>query len=404
MGKVESRKSKVESVRLASVARLDRTTVDPRLCNGMPYLSLEDIDSLKGEIDVADRESPKSTKFHFSDRHVLYGKLRPYLRKVARPGFSGICSTDIIPILPEKCLDRVYLYHFLRTDYVTNLASKLAVGVNLPRLSPSQLSTFEIPLPTLPSQRRIAGILDAADALRARRREALAQLDSLLQSAFLHIFGDPVTNPMGWEANCFDDLLTLVQYGPRFYNEAYTPTGVKIVRITDLDFEGNLDFDGMPTLVVSDEDREKFGLIPGDLILARTGATVGKTALIRAGDPKCIAGAYFIRMRFLASVSPLYVQWVMRSAGVQAIIWQKSQQSAQPKFNGPAIRKLPLPVPPLDFQRRFAAKVDSIEQQKGRMRAHLAELDALFASLQSRAFNWELGGTRKGELGTRKAE
>ena len=68
-----------------------------------------------------------------------------------------------------------------------------------PALNKAKLQILQIPLPPLAEQKRIAGILDAADALRAKRREALAQLDTLLQSTFLDMFGDPVTNPMGWE-------------------------------------------------------------------------------------------------------------------------------------------------------------------------------------------------------------
>ena len=72
-------------------------------------------------------------------------------------------------------------------------------GTTRRRISRRNLSKVEILLPSLAEQKRIAGILDAADALRAKRREALAQLDTLLQSTFLDMFGDPVTNPMGWE-------------------------------------------------------------------------------------------------------------------------------------------------------------------------------------------------------------
>ena len=73
---------------------------------------------------------------------------------------------------------------------------------------------LQIPLPPLAEQKRIAGILDAADALRAKRREALAQLDTLLQSTFLDMFGDPVTNPMGWEVRELKETKSRVQIGP----------------------------------------------------------------------------------------------------------------------------------------------------------------------------------------------
>ena len=78
----------------------------------------------------------------------------------------------------------------------------VAIGANYPAVSDAKVKASKIPLPPLDEQKRIAGILDAADALRAKRREALAELDTLLQSTFLDMFGDPVTNPMGWEMSC----------------------------------------------------------------------------------------------------------------------------------------------------------------------------------------------------------
>ena len=189
---------------LDSVAILDRQSVHPsEVAPSTPYIGLEHIDGDGGIncSETVESAELKSNKFKFSDLHVLFGKLRPYLRKIAKSDFSGVCSTDIIPILPKEGLFRDYLYYFLRTPASVELATIRCSGANLPRLSPKKLAEFQIPLPPLAEQKRIAGILDAADALRARRRESLAQLDTLLQSTFLEMFGDPVTNPMGWEVD-----------------------------------------------------------------------------------------------------------------------------------------------------------------------------------------------------------
>ncbi|MBX3330587.1 MAG: restriction endonuclease subunit S, partial [Nitrospira sp.] len=203
--------AKVESIPLAEVVEFERGVVAPsNIGTDTLCLSLEDLNSLDGTVDPNGmREAPKSTKFRFSSDHVLYGKLRPYLRKVARPTTSGVCSTDILPIHPSKRLDRDYLFHFLRSSEFTLSATRAAVGMNLPRISPNVLSTFAIPLPPLSEQRRIAEILDKADALRAKRRAALAQLDTLTQSIFLDMFGDPATNPKGWPRITLKQALTI---------------------------------------------------------------------------------------------------------------------------------------------------------------------------------------------------
>ena len=209
-----------------------------------PYLGLEHLDGDGGIdcIQTVGSAGLKSNKFQFSDRHVLFGKLRPYLRKIVRPEFSGVCSTDIIPILPKEGMSRDYLFYFLRTPDTVNLATSRCSGSNLPRLGPKQLASFQIPLPPLAEQKRIAGILDAADALRAKRREALAQLDTLLQSTFLDMFGDPVTNPKGWEVVSVGDEISFLTSGSRGWARYYAKEGDTFIRIQNLK-GGQLDLD-----------------------------------------------------------------------------------------------------------------------------------------------------------------
>ena len=183
---------------------------------------------------------------------------------------------------------------------------------------------------------------------------------------------------------------TFQQYGPRFYNEAYSDEGVRIIRITDLNEAGDLDFSAMPRLAVTSAERAKYALRAGDLIFARTGATVGKVALIRPGDPVCIAGAYFITMRFDDTVDPLYVRAVLTSPSVRAIVAKQSRQAAQQNFSGPALRRLLMPVPPRDLQRRFVGTMHAIDKLRSTHRDSLAQLNTLFVSLQEGAFQGKL--------------
>ena len=146
-------------------------------------------------VEIVENGDLAVSKFAFTEAHVLFGKLRPYLRKVIRPTFSGVCSTDILPLQVCNKLDKNYLYQWLILPEVVDMAASRSSGVNLPRLSPSTLLEFEIPLPPLAEQKRIAALLDEADALCRKRREAITKLDKFLQSVFLEMFGDPLTNP-----------------------------------------------------------------------------------------------------------------------------------------------------------------------------------------------------------------
>jgi type I restriction enzyme S subunit len=380
-------------VPLGDVASVERFSVQPAdIRPGTMYVGLEDIES-GGRILGARPVGPgdlASTKFTFTESHVLYGKLRPYLAKIAAPDFAGICSTDIVPVLPGPLLDRRYLLHFLRQPTMVAFARARSVGINLPRLSPSVLETFPVPLPPLPEQRRIADILDQADGLRAKRRAAVAQLDTLAQTIFLDLFGDPITNPRKWPETVLGDLLTFQQYGPRFYNEAYSVDGIRVIRITDLSESGELDFSKMPRQAVTSEERAKYTLQRGDLIFARTGATVGKVALIHPDDPECIAGAYFITMRFDQRVNSDYMRSVLASPSIRSIVAKQSRQAAQQNFSGPALRRLPVPLPPLDLQLRLALYVNETEAVKRVQLQSLAQMDDLIDSLRNLAFRGEL--------------
>ena len=292
-----------------------------------------------------------------------------------------------LPIRASKTILADYLYWALQSIDLTLGLDRAAKGLTLNK---TKLVEIKIPVPPLAEQRRIAEVLDRADGLRSRRRATLAQLDILTQSIFLDLFGDPLVNPKRWPDPTLGGLLTFQQYGPRFYNESYSAEGIRIVRITDLDEGGNLNFSEMPRLAVSDADRKKYSLRAGDLIFARTGATVGKVALIGPEAPPCIAGAYFITMRFAKTVEPIYARTVLVAPSIRAIVAKLSRQAAQQNFSGPGLRKLPMPLPPLELQRDFAGRVAAVEKLKVSHRASLSRLNALCSVLQHRAFRGEL--------------
>ena len=377
---------------LDSIAILDRQSIHPSQAEAAtPYLGLEHLDGDGGIncIQTVGSAGLKSNKFHFSDRHVLFGKLRPYLRKIARPEFSGVCSTDIIPILPKAGVSRDYLFYFLRTPDTVNLATSRCSGANLPRLGPKQLASFQIPLPPLAEQKRIAGILDAADALRAKRREALAQLDTLIQSTFLDMFGDPITNPMGWEKPRLEDLCKKVIDCPHS-TPRWTGSGVVCLRTSNL---GKGEWNWADTRFVTEKDyterTRRSEVLPNDIILSREG-TVGVLALVEEGMRLCM-GQRLVQLRVNDSqLDPRFLLNLLLHNLAPERLGGLMAGSTSKHLNVKELRKLAVLLPPLDIQHRFAAIVESVEPQKASQRAHLAELDTLFASLQSRAFRGDL--------------
>lgn len=149
----------------------------------MPYLGLEHIEGNTGRILVSETAArgseSTSNNFCFTPDHVLYGKLRPYLNKVALPEFSGRCSTEIIPLRPVD-MDRGFLAWFLRRSDTVEYAMRGKTGSRMPRASMKELLLLPIPLPPLAEQRRIvAGLETRLAAAERARRAALSQLTAL---------------------------------------------------------------------------------------------------------------------------------------------------------------------------------------------------------------------------------
>ena len=264
-------------------------------------------------------------------------------------------------------------------------------GSTRAKLTKAGAFKIQIPLPPLAEQKRIAGILDAADALRAKRREALAQLDTLLQSTFLDMFGDPVTNPMGWEmvngGRVSRRLTVGIVVKPASY---YQPTGVPAIR--SLNVRTNK-IEIASLVYVSAENNEgrlkKTRVWKDDVLLVRSGQP-GTAAVV----PPELDGVNAIDILILTPdqhvAHPVYLSNYFNSAGGKRMVLGAQRGQIQKHLNVGSLRSAPIPLPPLDLQCRFSAIVESVECQKASQRAHLDELDTLFASLQFRAFRGDL--------------
>ena len=257
------------------------------------------------------------------------------------------------------------------------------------------LKETQIPFPPLDQQKRIAGILDEADALRAKRREALAQLDTLLQSTFLDMFGDPVTNPMGWEVKPLNELLGEKSTNGAYYpKDAYSSVGTRMVHMANA-FYGVVNPNEVKRVDAPLADIEKYGLLPTDILVSRRSLNYkgsAKPCLIPETDEPLIFESSLIRVRpDRERVLTIYLfHYLLNDRARTKYVFPLVTRSTISGISQSNLMKVKVVLPPLDLQHRFAAIVESIEHQKASQRAHLAELDTLFASLQSRAFRGDL--------------
>jgi type I restriction enzyme S subunit len=383
---------------LHKVAQIERKIVDAsEIAAGTTYVGLENILPSGDFEDVRQVACGEiaSSKFKFSERHVLYGKLRPYLSKIARSSFSGVCSTDILPILPGPKLDRAFLFHYLRQPSMVEKANSLASGANLPRLSPSILAEFAIPLPPLAEQRRIAAILDHAEALRVKRREALGRASSLIWSLFLAKFGDPVTNAMEWPTIGLGNILEI----PLRNGLSPSSTGsvnakvLTLSAITGSEFKESAWKEAPFQSSPPSDQRVK----SSDLLICRGN---GNLSLVGKGyfPPRDMLEFTFPDTMIAARVAtsrtvPLFLQVVWNGPSVRKQIEALARTTNGTfKVNQGMLENIALLDPPLPLQQEFARQVAAIDRLKASHQASLAKLDELFASLQHRAFRGELTG------------
>jgi type I restriction enzyme S subunit len=281
-------------------------------------------------------------------------------------------------------LNTRYLWHWLE-EVRLELLSK-GRGATFLQVNRKDIRELQIPLPPLAEQKRIAAILDAADALRAKRREALAQLDALLQSTFLNLFGDPVTNPMGWPMVTIGDLLSSTAYGTskKAHEEE---SGFPCLRMNNITYAGGWDFSSLKYVDLEPKEVSKNTVHKGQILFNRTNS---KTAVYRRDEPMAFAG-YLVRGITNAEADSEYIAAFLNLPQGKTILQGMCKSIVgMANINAQEFKSIPLPKPPLPIQQKFAAIVESVERQKAAQRAHLAELDALFAALQHRAFRGEL--------------
>lgn len=180
--------------RIKDVAMIEKNVVNPDESNEsyQTYVGLENIEKETGQLTQSsniDSAEIKSAKFRFSKEHILYGKLRPYLNKVALPDFDGICSTDILTIKPlPKESTREFLCYLLRQKSFVDFANERSIGANLPRVSPNTILDFKAPIPPLALQQQFARIVQDVEWIRERQMASCKEIEGLCEGLMASAF------------------------------------------------------------------------------------------------------------------------------------------------------------------------------------------------------------------------
>ncbi len=375
---VEAKDENITYIDIAAVDKDLKKIVEPTLCLG--------------------EEAPSRARQLVQTNDVLVSTVRPNLNSVAvvTEKFSGATASTgytVLRPLPE-ILDTQYLFHWVKTDHFINAMIKLATGQSYPAVSDKIILNSKIPLPPLPEQRRIAAILDQADEVRQKRQQAIEKLDQLLQATFIDMFGDPVSNPRGWELVSAKNVLK-IQGGYAFSSTDFSKSGIPVVKI------GNANKLGFSTekfdfiIPQYPEKLKQYELRSGDLLMSLTG-TVGKDDYGNITEVTDDYELYYLNQRVakLEVINTLfsknYIRYFFSQSSIKALITKNNRGVRQANISNSDLYELDIPLPTKAQLDKFDSFIQSINEMKRYSKIQLISSNKLFFALQNQAFNGTL--------------
>lgn len=411
--------------KLGAITTLSKEKVDPRDVPNSPYLGLEHIEG-SGTLRVTGRgrgADVKSAKNVFRPDDVLYGKLRPYLNKVAVPDFEGICSTDILVLRGSQGLDARFLAKLVSQPAFVDFAHRASNGVELPRVNWKALSEFELGLPPIDEQRRIAAWLDQMDTRRgaiANRLAAARTIVEQLRAAVLaaacsgRLTADwrerhsdqhlepsapasvcteaPLDVPATWTQLSLDAAATKITSGPRDWSPYYDSGSATFVMAQNVR-PGMMDWSFRQAVdpPVTDPSRRRCQIEKGDVLVTIVGANTGDVAPVLENRPE-----HFV-CQSVALVRPKWPEW-----GLFLSHWFNSMAhgggyfeaciygAGRPHLSFDQLKRAPLALPPLAEQleigKRTAAALARADQLTAAIDAAQVALARATRSALVRAF------------------
>ncbi|APR70901.1 MULTISPECIES: restriction endonuclease subunit S [Acinetobacter] len=344
---------------------------------------------------ITDLAVEKSSAKLVSKGSLLIAMYGATVGEVSQLTFDATTNQAICNIQPdENVCDVNYLYRFLEASKSYLLSRR--VGGGQPNISQGVIKDLDVPLPPLAEQRRIASILDQADELRQKRQQAIEKLDQLLQATFIDMFGDPVSNPKGWDKLTIEKMLNNEKYslkrgpfGGALKKEIFVESGYLVY---EQYHALNNDFSFQRYFI--DEDKYKelkaFNVKPKDIIVSCSGVNLGRLAEVPEGSPAGIINQALLKISLNQSIilNDIFIDIFMHPSFKKAF-YGDFRGAAIPNFPPMSVfKEFEFIVPPLEIQKKY----QSVKSQvKALQKNHqLADEMNLFSSLQNQAFNGTL--------------
>ena len=306
---------------------------------------------------------------------------------------KSIIGRGLSAIRSSSSLDRMFLYYFLKAN--EKQIGALGTGSTFKAITQETLKKIEIPLPPLDDQKRIAHLLGKVEGLIARRKHHLQQLDDLLKSVFLEMFGDPVRNEKGWDTSELEKLCEEVIDCPHstpVYSDE--KTGYYCVRSGDI-VDGYLDLS--KTLHVGREIYEerikRYTPQIDDIVYSREGGRLGNAARILGAESICL-GQRIMLFKTGKENSADFLWALLESRAFKAKLQGLVGGGAAPRVNIKDLKKITVIKPPHNIQTQFSLIAKRIDEIKSRYLQSLTDLESLYGALSQKAFKDELDLSR----------
>ncbi len=326
----------------------------------------------------------KPTLKKCTEKDILIGRYGASLGKILT-GLSGAYNVAMAKVIFDNDkIDSSYLYNFLNGDPFQRFINKVGGRAAQAGFNKQDLERLQLPLPPLPEQRRIADILDKADSIRRKRQEAIALSEEFLRSVFLDMFGDPVTNPKGWDVKEIREVahLKIGPFGSLLHKEDYVESGIPLVNPKHMK-----DLKIIPDSKVSitrekHDDLRQYHLAEGDIIMARRG-DIGRCALVTKSENGYLCGTGSLFLRPNSSITPQYLLHLISSEALVTSLTNCAKGVTMLNLNAGAVGKLNIPVPSIEKQLEFSSIIKTFKAFQNKLASGLRDADNLSESALS---------------------
>jgi type I restriction enzyme S subunit len=391
---------------LGEVVRPTRPRVKPSDFPDLPFIGMEHIEAhsmkLLGTVPAA---TMKSSAVHFKPGDVLYGRLRPYLNKVHRPKFEGLCSAEFIVLPENERLDGRYLQYFLNSSAFARYASYLNAG-DRPRVDFEQLAPFEMPVPDVGEQRRIVAEIEKQFSRLDEAGASIKRVKANLRRQRAAVLHAAVTGTLIGDDRCAEwvyatigavgQVISGLTKNPK---RESLPRKVPYLRVANV-YANELRLDEIEYIGVADQELDKLLVRRGDLLIVEGNGSpdqIGRVALWEGSIENCVHQNHLIKVRLGNRVTPQWaLTWLLSPGGRHEIESVSSSTSGLHTLSTGKVARLPIPVPPVPDQHRIVAEVDRrlsiVREVEAEVDANLKRAQALRQAVLARAFSMSTQG------------